>query len=297
MKRILLAIVALAALACSPAMSQPGQFPALIGQKGDTLPTNCTVGALFFKTNATAGVNVYGCTAANTWTLQGDGGGTGTVTSVGWTGGIVSVATPTTTPAFTIAGTSGGIPYFSGATTWASSAALAANAIVIGGGAGAAPATTTTGTGILTWIGTPSSANLASALTDETGSGAAVFGTSPTIASPTITGTAVTFTSGTSRTLANASEIVVCTSTCTVTPPASATAGMQFCVQNDDNVSTVITLAAVSGVQYESTARTSYGTANHTMTSGGAVKDQICMVAVSATKWNVWSSVGTWTNN
>lgn len=72
---------------------------------------------------------------------------------------------------------------------------------------------------------------------------------------------------------------------------------MQFCVQNDDNVSTVITLAAVSGVQYEATARTSYGTANHTMTSGGAVKDQMCMVAVSTTKWNVFSSVGTWTNN
>lgn len=80
-------------------------------------------------------------------------GGTGTVTSVGWTGGIVSIATATTTPAFTIAGTSGGIPYFSSASTWASSAALAANAIVIGGGAGAAPSTTTTGTGVLTALG------------------------------------------------------------------------------------------------------------------------------------------------
>jgi len=36
------------------------------------------------------------------------------------------------------------------------------------------------GTGIATWLATPSSANLASALTDETGSGAAVFGTTPT---------------------------------------------------------------------------------------------------------------------
>lgn len=107
----------------------------------------------------------------------------------------------------------------------------------------------------------------------------------------------VTLTSGTSRTLANAAEIVICTSTCTVTPPATLTAGDQFCVQNDDNVSTVITLAAVSGIQYESTARTSYGTANHTMTSGGAVKDQICMVAISTTKYNVFGSTGTWTNN
>jgi len=63
----------------------------------------------------------------------------GTVTSVSWTGGIVSVATPTTTPAFTIAGTSGGIPYFSSGTAWASSGALTASRIVLGGGAGAAP--------------------------------------------------------------------------------------------------------------------------------------------------------------
>ena len=67
--------------------------------------------------------------------------GTGTVTSVSWTGGIVSIATPTSTPAFTIAGTSGGIVYFSSTTTWASSALLAANQLVLGGGAGTAPAT------------------------------------------------------------------------------------------------------------------------------------------------------------
>lgn len=76
--------------------------------------------------------------------------GAGTVTSVGFTGGLISVATATTTPAFTVAGTSGGIPYFSSASTWATSAALAANALVVGGGAGVAPSTVTTGTGVLT---------------------------------------------------------------------------------------------------------------------------------------------------
>jgi hypothetical protein len=45
------------------------------------------------------------------------------------------------------------------------------------------------GTGVAAFLATPSSANLAAALTDETGSGAVVLGTSPTIASPTITGT------------------------------------------------------------------------------------------------------------
>lgn len=72
---------------------------------------------------------------------SGGGGGSGTVTSVSWTGGIVTVTNPTTTPAFTIAGTSGGIPYFSSTSTWASSGLLAANSLMIGGGAGLAPST------------------------------------------------------------------------------------------------------------------------------------------------------------
>jgi hypothetical protein len=48
---------------------------------------------------------------------------------------------------------------------------------------------TSLGTGVATFLGTPSSANLITAVTDETGTGSLVFGTSPTIASPTITGT------------------------------------------------------------------------------------------------------------
>ena len=48
---------------------------------------------------------------------------------------------------------------------------------------------TSLGANVATFLGTPSSANLAAAVTDETGSGALVFGTSPTLSSPTITGT------------------------------------------------------------------------------------------------------------
>jgi len=44
------------------------------------------------------------------------------------------------------------------------------------------------GTGVATFLTTASSANLASAVTDETGSGALVFGTTPTLVNPTITG-------------------------------------------------------------------------------------------------------------
>ena len=44
----------------------------------------------------------------------------------------------------------------------------------------------TPGTGVGTFLATPSSANLAAALTDETGSGAAVFATSPTLVTPAL---------------------------------------------------------------------------------------------------------------
>jgi len=46
------------------------------------------------------------------------------------------------------------------------------------------------GTGIATWLATPSSANLLAAITDETGTGALVFGTSPTITTSLIAGSA-----------------------------------------------------------------------------------------------------------
>jgi len=76
----------------------------------------------------------------------------GGVTSVAqtFTGGIVSVAgspiTTTGTLALTVAGTSGGIPYFSSGTTWATSAALTQYGVVYGGGAGASPVATAAGT-------------------------------------------------------------------------------------------------------------------------------------------------------
>ncbi len=44
------------------------------------------------------------------------------------------------------------------------------------------------GSGIASWLGAASSANLATAMTDETGSGALVFGTSPTISGLTLSG-------------------------------------------------------------------------------------------------------------
>ncbi len=62
-------------------------------------------------------------------------------------------------------------------------------------------ATTTPAANVATFLATPSSANLAAAVTDETGTGALVFGTSPTIDAPTISGSAA-FTSTTRPTSA-----------------------------------------------------------------------------------------------
>ena len=101
---------------------------------------------------AAATTSVNGYLTSTDWNTF-NNKGSGTVTSVSFTGGLITVATATTTPALTVAGTSGGIPYFSSGTTWASSALLANNAIMLGGGAAATPKTTTTGTGVVTALG------------------------------------------------------------------------------------------------------------------------------------------------
>ena len=128
-----------------------------IANGGTALTTTPTNGQLLVGNGTgytlaaiTAGSNITITNGAGSISIAGNAG---TVTSVGFTGGLLSIATATSTPAITVAGTSGGIPYFSSGSTWATSAALAANALVVGGGAGAAPATVTTGTGVVTALG------------------------------------------------------------------------------------------------------------------------------------------------
>lgn len=161
----------------------------------------------------TAGSNITITPGAGTLQISASTSG-GTVTSVGgsFTGGLISVSgspvTSSGTLAFTVAGTSGGIPYFSSASGWASSSALAANAIVIGGGAGLAPSTTTTGSGVLTAIA--QSANSTSGFI--TGSGSVTL-TNKTISGATNTITNVSLTSGVTGTLPIANGGTALTST------------------------------------------------------------------------------------
>lgn len=72
MKKLLAALI-FAAVA-TPALGQAWRDGAPLtggGQTWTTAPATCKVGQLGFKSNATAGANIYGCTAANTWTVQG----------------------------------------------------------------------------------------------------------------------------------------------------------------------------------------------------------------------------------
>ena len=51
---------------------------------GTLLPSTCNQGEMYFLTTAAPGANVYGCSAANTWTVQSAGGaGSTTIENTG----------------------------------------------------------------------------------------------------------------------------------------------------------------------------------------------------------------------
>ena len=126
----------------------------------------------------------------------------GTVTSVGGTGtvnGITLTGTVTSSGNLTLGGTlsnvnltsqvTGTLPIANGGTGSTSTTYVGLTTNVTGtlpvanGGTGI----TSFGSGVATFLGTPSSANLATALTDETGTGVAVFNVSPALTTPKIT--------------------------------------------------------------------------------------------------------------
>jgi hypothetical protein len=84
---------------------------------GAALPATCSVGEAFFQTNAAAGLNLYGCTAVNSWTLlsagilAGDVTGTpGASTVVKIQGRVVSASAPSSGQSLAWSATTGWTP-------------------------------------------------------------------------------------------------------------------------------------------------------------------------------------------
>ena len=110
--------------------------------------------------------------------------GVTSVTGTGNVNGITLTGTVTSTGNLTLGGTLSGVNLTSQVT---------GTLPVLNGGTGI----TSLGTGVATFLETPSSANLAAAVTGETGSGALVFATSPTLAGTPLAPTASTGTNTT----------------------------------------------------------------------------------------------------
>ena len=143
-----------------------GNLPLANGGTGASL-TDPDADRIFFwddSTGATRFLTVGSGLQISDTTLSSTDAG-GTVTSVAISGGTTGLTT------------SGGPVTTSGTIT------LAGTLAVANGGTGI----TSLGSGVATFLGTPSSANLATAVTDETGTGSLVFATSPALTTPKIT--------------------------------------------------------------------------------------------------------------
>ena len=137
------------------------------------------------------------------------------------------------------------------------------------------------GTGVATFLATPSSANLATAITDETGSGLLVFATSPTLTTPVISSITNTGT----LTLPTSTDTLVgraTTDTFTnkrVTPRVSTTTSSATPTINTDNVD-------VYGLTAQAVDITSFTTnLSGTPTDGQTLRIYIVGTAARAITW------------
>ena len=184
-------------------------------------------------------------------TFQAAGGGVTTI-SFGSTGLTPSTAT---SGAVSVAGTlaiaNGGTG--STSTTYCNLASNVTGTLpVANGGTGI----TSLGAGVATFLGTPTSANLATAVTDETGSGSLVFATSPTLVTPVL-GTP------SSGTLTSCTGLPLTTGVTGTLPVANGGTGA-----TTQTAYAVLAGGTTSTGAYQSIA--SVGTAGQVLTSNGA---------------------------
>lgn len=124
---------------------------------------------------------------------------------------------------------SGGTTGLTPSTATSGAVTLAGTLAVANGGTGI----TSFGTGVATWLGTPTSANLISVVSDETGSGVLVFNNTPSLTNPTVTNyveTPYSANSSTAITLALTNgtvQIITLTGNATITMP-TAVSGKSF---------------------------------------------------------------------
>ena len=173
----------------------------LAASSGGTGLTSFTSGGAMYATSTSV---------LTTGTLPVASGGTGVTTSTGSGSNVLSTSASLTTP--TITSPTLVTPVLG---TPSSGTLTSCTGLPIATGV------TGLGSGVATFLATPSSTNLASAVTGETGSGALVFGTSPSLSSPALTGTptAPTATAGTNTTQIATTQFVT-------TAVSAATAGV-----------------------------------------------------------------------
>jgi hypothetical protein len=160
------------------------------GGTGSTSTTYCSL-----TTNVTGTLPVAnggtGVASATAYALL--AGGTTTtgpfqsIASVGTSGQVLTSNGAGALPTFQAA--SGGVTTISFGSTGLTPSTATSGAVTVAGTlavANGGTGITSLGAGVATFLGTPSSANLAAAVTGETGSGALVFATSPTLVTPVL---------------------------------------------------------------------------------------------------------------